>query len=232
MYLVTNGCSHTSGAELEYELQDSCYEKAWPKHLANLLQCSSINLAKSGASQDRIIRTTLCWLGNNLDKIKDCFIIILWPGPLRTEIRADGVTWPQDDDWIPLVAGNDVLYKKQFPYEVYRYYESWLSLRDVYLDATNFLKNVISLQNTLKLYKIPYLFWNASSCIWIHDNRLSPLCEQIDNRYYPNFYEPSFQMDAILSTNGGTKNFQHWDEKTQRWWANFLYNYTQKNYTF
>ena len=232
MYLMTNGCSHTSGAELEYELQDSCYNKAWPWHLSKKLQFQNINLAKSGASQERIVRTTLTWLGDYPDKAKDSFVIILWPGPLRTEIRCDGFTWPLDDDWIPLILGNDAQYEKRFPYPLYKYYESWCYLRSNYLDATRFLQNVIFLQNTLKLYKVPYLFWNASSAIWIGDRRLKPLYKQIDNKYYPNFYDINFQQNAILKRNGGTESFRHWDEKTQMWWANYLYEYIQEKYTF
>ena len=33
--LLANGDSHTSGAEIEYHFQPHCYEKAWPKRLAN-----------------------------------------------------------------------------------------------------------------------------------------------------------------------------------------------------
>ena len=37
MILLSNGCSHTSGAELDETNTDYCYEKAWPKYLADLL---------------------------------------------------------------------------------------------------------------------------------------------------------------------------------------------------
>jgi hypothetical protein len=37
MLLLANGCSHTAGAEIEYLLQGYCYEKAYPKHTAELL---------------------------------------------------------------------------------------------------------------------------------------------------------------------------------------------------
>ena len=84
----------------------------------------------------------------------------------------------------------------------------------------------------MKLYKVPYLFWNASSAIWIADSRLKPLYKQIDNKYFPNFYDTNFQQNAILQRNGGTQSFKHWDEKTQIWWATYLYEYIQEKYTF
>ena len=47
MILVTNGCSHTCGAEMTYPTERACYEKAWPKYLADLIGCKHDNLADS-----------------------------------------------------------------------------------------------------------------------------------------------------------------------------------------
>ena len=47
-----------------------------------------------------------------------------------------------------------------------------------------------------------------------------------------NFYDTNFQQNAILQRNGGTQSFKHWDEKTQIWWATYLYEYIQEKYTF
>ena len=58
MLLIANGCSHTAGAEIDEPRQGESYEKAWPAHLAKRWECDHINLAISGASQARVIRTT------------------------------------------------------------------------------------------------------------------------------------------------------------------------------
>ena len=71
MMLLCNGCSHTAGAELEYPQQGSCYEKAWGKHLADKLDCGYENLAISGASNHRIVRTTYEWLFEYVRSGKD-----------------------------------------------------------------------------------------------------------------------------------------------------------------
>ena len=63
MILIANGCSHTAGAEIEAPLQGECYEKAWPKKLADSLGTNTINLAVSGASDDRVVRTTIEYIG-------------------------------------------------------------------------------------------------------------------------------------------------------------------------
>ena len=55
MLLLANGCSHTAGAEIEFEWQDNCYEKAYPKWCADALGWEYKNIADSGASQERII---------------------------------------------------------------------------------------------------------------------------------------------------------------------------------
>ena len=34
MIIIANGCSHTAGAEIDFEMQGQCYEKAWPHHLS------------------------------------------------------------------------------------------------------------------------------------------------------------------------------------------------------
>ena len=64
MILVSNGCSHTAGAELEYAYQGECYDRAWPKHLADSLDYDHINLSMSGASTNRIVRTTYEFIYN------------------------------------------------------------------------------------------------------------------------------------------------------------------------
>ena len=80
MHLVANGCSHTAGAEIEFPMQGKCYDKAWPKHLADLWGYDYTNLSISGGSQKRIIRTTIEFIGNYLIEgkdLKDLFVIIL-----------------------------------------------------------------------------------------------------------------------------------------------------------
>ena len=80
MILLANGCSHASGAELDESNTDFCYEKAWPKYLANLLDFKNVNLARSGSSNDRILRTTYSWISNYLSAEKNpanLFVVIL-----------------------------------------------------------------------------------------------------------------------------------------------------------
>ena len=80
MLLVSNGCSHTSGAELEHPQQGECYNKAWPRHLADSLGVNHINISMAGASTHRIIRTTYefiyDWVKQRKDTKELLFIIL------------------------------------------------------------------------------------------------------------------------------------------------------------
>lgn len=116
MILVANGCSHTAGAEMEYPSQRRCYNKAWPKHLADFLKCDHVNLSDSGASGHRVVRTTMRYVLDQFSKknnLSDHLFIINWPGAYRTELRRlpDGTEEENllfyDNHWLPLIVGND-----------------------------------------------------------------------------------------------------------------------------
>ena len=118
MILVANGCSHTCGAEIESPGQRACYEKAWPKYLADLLNFDHVNLADSGASAHRVVRTTVRYIIDSFAKKKkldDHYFVIMWPGIYRDEIRLfENPTSHEkrlfyDDGWLSLMIGNDCL---------------------------------------------------------------------------------------------------------------------------
>ena len=122
-YIFANGCSHTAGAEIEFTGQNTCYEQAWPVVMARQLGKESINLAVSGGSSKRIVRTTMLYFGNYPQRLKDSFVIIGWPGPHRAEIRTGyrvnsnipkEVTKDTDDEyWFLMAPGNDEPFKRR-----------------------------------------------------------------------------------------------------------------------
>ena len=123
MLLFSNGCSHTAGAELEYPQQGECYDKAWPKYLSDSLGYDHINLSMSGASTNRIVRTTYEFIYDYIKQgksLKDLLIIIMWSGIHRTEIYVDeSHSYNYDNNWTPMVVGNDIRNKKQFSSSLY-----------------------------------------------------------------------------------------------------------------
>lgn len=105
--LVSAGCSHTAGAEIEKVYQPTCYEKAWPKHFANLLNTSKyINLAYSGYSNDSIFRVVQNWVIENIIVEKkyqpsDVIFTILWTGVNRWERYIPNPGLKEYDDTYP-----------------------------------------------------------------------------------------------------------------------------------
>jgi len=236
LYLIANGCSHTSGAEIEYLKQDSCYSKAWPQHLGKKLDFEVINLARSGASSKRVIRTTLDYIGNLFlkgIKPEELFVIVLWPGPYRTEIYQDilkdNALW---EGWIPLCVGNDDQYKKQYNYEIYKYYKSWSTTTlDPKAANIEYYNNIILLQSYLKSFKIKYLFYRASSTTLNKEN--ISLAVQIDRKYFPCVHDDTLDYLSILKHSGFKfpfKNSTHHGEDGHVFFADYLYKEMKKIY--
>ena len=236
MYLIANGCSHTAGAEIEYLTQDSCYNKAWPQHLANKLNIEIINLARSGASCKRIIRTTIDCLGNLFLKgIKpnELFVIVVWSGPYRTEIYQDILKndelW---EGWLPLCVGNDEQYKKYYSRAVYQYYKNWVAVALTPKAANiEYYNNIILLQGYLKSLKIKYLFWRA--CSTTLDKMNIPLAIQIDRKYFSSVHDDGSNYLTLLKNAGYKFSFEnatHFGEDGHIFFANFLYKVLEKTY--
>ena len=235
MILVSNGCSHTAGAELEYPQQGECYEKAWPKHLADSLDYDHINLSISGASTNRIVRTTYEFIYNWIKQgksVKDVFIVVLWSGIYRTEIYVDeSHLYNYDNNWTPMVVGNDARYKKQFSPSLYYYYKSWTANMTGYQASCEFYIAVTNLQNLLYRHGIKYLFMDAAnSGLKTGDIRLDPYRIQIDKRYYEgldqdhNCYTSlcnyTKQKISKYSIDSGFNS--HYDEDSHIWFAKHI----------
>tara|TARA_Y100000592_G_scaffold41655_1_gene66079 strand:+ start:31153 stop:31872 length:720 start_codon:yes stop_codon:yes gene_type:complete len=235
MILLANGCSHTSGAEIEYIRQDSCYEKAWPKYLSDKLNLNCKNIAISGASNKRVLRTTINTIGELfLQKVrsKDIFVVILWPGSYRTEVYQnkfkDIKPWY---GWIPLVVGNDDVYKKQYSRAIYQYYQNWVTTTlDPKAVNIDYYTSVILLQGYLKSFKIKYLFWRASATTLNKENL--PLTIQIDRKYFPSVHDDTLDYLSILKNSGFTFSMadsSHFGEDGHIFFADYLHKYIEEN---
>lgn len=237
MILIANGCSHTAGAEIEAPLQGECYLKAWPSHLTKLLTFDhSKNLAISGASDDRVSRTTIEYIGNlklksGYDPSK-LFVVISWPGFYRTEIfnltENEGGFW--DNGWMPMVSGNEETYKSQCSKSAYMYYKTWMLRLNPTHEAIKFYCNVILLQNFLISNKIKYLFWNACSNV-PSNNKL--FYNEVNHSRFPFVEQKEYSFTNILHSHGFNHSkyakFGHYGEDAQQWFANFLKSYITKN---
>ena len=228
MLLVANGCSHTSGAEIEKHRNSECHEKAWPKHLADIWDCDHVNLSLCGGSNARVIRTTIEKIGelfNNNIHPKDIFVVILWPGPYRTELYEkkyqDHPTWKS---WVPLVVGND--YTGDRSLNAQKYYKAWVTLYDsAWADTQNYIE-VLSLQSYLKSWGINYFFYRASTTHLLSTNSFNSFEIQIDKKRFPGFKEKGNSYCEMLEYKGFKyapySKFGHYGQDGHIFFAKFL----------
>ena len=85
--LIAAGDSHTYGQYLYDDKPETCHERSWVKKLEQLGNFDkSINLSRSGGSNDRIFRVLHEHVERNYKTIKDSVIIIAMTDPIRFEI--------------------------------------------------------------------------------------------------------------------------------------------------
>lgn len=202
MLLLANGCSHTAGAEIEYEWQDNCYEKAYPSICSKELGWDTVNLAVSGASQERIIRTTVDWVGTNYKyhKNTELYVIIMWSGPARTEFFSEKI-----NDFLQISSpSNDECYKQQFTHAEYLYFKSYIAIQNRSAHIIKWYNNIILLQNYLLSMKIRYLFLNSSEALPYHHSPIN-LKRQIYFKNYPSAYFKQNCFTELLANRGYEK---------------------------
>ena len=243
MILVANGCSHTAGAEMEYPSQRRCYEKAWPRYLAEKLGYDHVNLSDSGASGHRVVRTTIRYVLDQFkekNNLQDHLFIINWPGAHRTELRIpENVSVVErplfyDDDWLPIIVGNDESYSLSFSNRLYKWYKLWVINSEPIAPRMDYLHDIILLQNLFLLYKIKFLFWSASYVnITQQHKELQGYKSLILKKTYPYLEDISYSYNVLLKNNGlNISKYSlesgfgsHYDEEAQRWFASYLHSY-------
>ena len=245
MFLLANGCSHTAGAELEYPRQPRCYHKAWPKHLADFFNCEHENLSNSGASCHRVVRTTIRFILDYIhgkNNINDLFVIIAWPGSMRIELRRPTNVPKEeshlyfDDNWLPLILGNDSAYKKNFTPKLYYHYKSWVVTMDEIGPTLDYLHHIIMLQNFLLLHKIKYRFYSAA---YVGIDKTAPELlgygALINKKHFPHYDNQSMMITNLMKRNGQQVSphsiesgyASHYDEYSQFWLAKYIFEELQ-----
>ena len=243
-YIFANGCSHTAGGEMEFTFQNTCYEKAWPTKMAQLLEKESINLAVSGGSSKSIVRTTMLYFGTYPQRLKDSFVIIGWPGPHRSEIRTGHevnsnipkeVTKITDDEyWLHMAPGNNESFKKRMKQgnidkNLFNYYRMHYAMTSERQFWEEYFVHLISLQSYFKALRVPYLFYSTANVLHEH-SQYNNLLKQIDTRHW--LGNPFNQKDTYhTQLNNAGFNFPEWSktnhygEDGHAWWAERLISY-------
>ena len=177
MKLLTLGCSFTYGDELDDRMTQS-----WPSQLCKVNGWDLVNLAKSGGSNDRIIRTLL----EEIDKEYD-IVIIAWTYIERFMIKDGDIGQGWNGEGITTSAGPKWNNEPNFSWAV-NYFKY---AQDLDFDYQKYLQNVVLIQEFLKSRNQKYLFVNTFD-MWtdLYPNaqariaRNSHLVDQIDQDYF------------------------------------------------
>jgi|TARA_Y100000310_G_scaffold205828_1_gene206183 hypothetical protein len=154
-FLFTNGDSWTWGQGLQEDQPDGKPRGQWPDVLGKKMKSEVINLAECGSSNERICRTTIQWICDNQEKIKDTFFIIGWTISDRWE------WWDNfEQDWIKCYAhhGGDTLTYRMPKKWWTKFYTRFFDINNGIYKST--LQMVI-LQTFLKYNKCKYLFFQG-----------------------------------------------------------------------
>lgn len=237
MILVANGCSHTAGSEIESPLQSYCFEKAWPKKLSDKLGMSHVNLAFSGASCERVVRTSI----EKLHLLKQqpsynpsqIFFVVMWPDIWRTELyeteKNEGGFF--DDGWSPMVSGNDEVYKNQFSRSAYFYYKSWVIRINQHQESVRWYNNLLLLQNILISHKIKYFFYQASQSL--PSTTLTQYTSLINHKRFPTLNVRELNYCTLLDSKGFShapnSKYGHYGEDAHEWFSDYIFNIINDN---
>ena len=202
--------------KLTYKFYDS---DVWPKVLGKKLGLETWNCGRNGASNDRIVRSTIYSVEylESLGK-KDLFVVIGLTSLTRfsnLEKQNDRLVYNDVHLWHDLmknITNLDVVYHKH-------------------------LVNIINLQNYLKMKNIPYLIFNAFDKEMESDFTKHKLYDNIDlNNIYNKDFKPHFldYIEKKFNTNWGNDDDyfkkSHPTDKSHIEWANNLHKYIKENY--
>ena len=232
--LLLNGCSHAAGSEIDplsLEPRGWTPEKAFGAHLARRLGFAQhINLAMPGGSNERILRTTLEYLGTHGSEFSPggLFVVVLWTGPARFEVYDE--TWRT---WINLCPGvQDTRWFDDYPPPLQNYFKYHVLVRTSPVEvATRRWVEVLLLQAYLKNQGIPYLFCNAYHPLDTSDGYASFRAQLDASRYYRPFDEDATFWHTLRAAGFKVRSpgpkiprgFQgHYGEDGHVFWAELL----------
>jgi hypothetical protein len=246
MILLSNGDSHTAGGEIDYEYQPTCYEKAWPQKLADKLGYESINLSKSGNSNQTIYRTTQDWIIRNvlIDKKynpEDIYIMIMWSGFDRHEVYFPDVNYL--DNVNP--NSNPSIYCSKMVQEIIDFKKSIVSFHDnlnsdfralsivyslsFWLDANNIKHNFIN--GLFHFPEIKYLnsFYINHALHNSFENLLLMYGEEKIKKHYAfsdwdkTFFNHMTEYSGLKTVNHS--KYRHFGEDGHIYWAKKMYDF-------
>jgi len=208
----TNPCND----KIRYKFYDS---NVWPKVLGKELGWETWNCGRLGASNDRIIRTTI----NSVEYLeslgkKDLFVVLGLTSLTRFSRVID--------------KHNNLVFD-----DIHMYVDFMKNINNLDVIYYHHLVNIINIQNYLKMKNIPYLIFNAFDKEMESDFTKHKLYDNIDlNNIYNKDFKPHFldYIEKKFNTNWGNDDDyfkkSHPTDKSHIEWANNLHKYIKENY--
>lgn len=192
----------TYGAEIDESIRA---DVNWPSRLGHHLGCEVVNEAIGGSSNDRIVRTTMQFIAQYLIDCRDpndLFVTIGWSNPARREFCwADPVKQRDEGDFyfqvLPTWRPKSLEKIHDF------YYGHHHHEREA---ETRYLIDIHTLQNTLKLYGIRYLFCKGLPSAPFHSDVLK--------------HRETTNLEALLDTSrfyGFSMNHSFYNKAKHEW---------------
>ena len=208
----TNPCND----KIRYKFYNS---NVWPKVLGKELGWETWNCGRLGASNDRIIRTTI----NSVEYLeslgkKDLFVVLGLTSLTRFSRVID--------------KHNRLVFN-----DIHMYSDFMKNINNLDVIYYHHLVNIINIQNYLKMKNIPYLIFNAFDKEMESDLTKHKLYDNIDlNNIYNKDFKPHFldYIEKKFNTNWGNDDDyfkkSHPTDKSHIEWANNLHKYIKENY--
>lgn len=256
--LVINGCSHTAGSEIDGAgVGDSptCRSNSFGNLIAERVGREAINMAYPGGSNERICRSSMAWLGDNLEKILnkelDVFFLVHWTGFERFDyhfsqerfgdpdlLKIKFSSYCEDPHYQSFTNQSPVPdWGRRETQEVVRAYKT-MFLNSFETWSDNKIKNIISLQGILKQFNIPYWFGDSFYVDYCNTPTFQKLTKVLDTKYFP-YYNRKDMSYYWMCSDAGFKNqdtsnkLWHLGREAHKFYADWLFTeLTKEEYGF
>ncbi len=218
MKILVNGDSNMSGEELDDK------SLAIGAQLCRMLGGQEINIALTGASNDRIYDTTMDYVKANPDID---LVVIGWSEVSRVQWLLTNRGYPEFVEVNNLGVGRWE-YPKEYNQRLAHWHQSGANLEYRIGLSHYWHERIYNLHKYLEYYKIPHVFFNAFHEFMIHDPQY-----QLDwNNQFVGPYDPTdTYVDFCQANNYSeiTPGWYHYEPAGQLAWAQRLFNHVQQH---
>lgn len=152
--ILANGCSFTEG----YDLKDNTL--SWPYQLGKIIDKPVTNLALGGASNDRILRTTI----EHLIEHRPSVVIIGWTDHSRNELTH------HQGFYLRATAQHCLASSEHIPSDLDHIHQQWLNYNfNEYINYRSWIYSVLHIEMICKALNIPCKFFSAFGNNYINE---------------------------------------------------------------